>query len=202
MGFSDEAFGWDSETLFRRILENARANGRELDVERLAQGRAQEADFGPGGLVQMESVLPLTSDGKINLAPECLGPRPYHYEKTANAKHPLRLISPSNDKMVSSTFGEFNYPELRLAMHPNDAGARRIEDGACVRVFNALGEVVCRAEVSDHVRPGVVMMPKGAWRKSSRNGHTANALIPSHVNEVGGGACYNDARVEVEPAPG
>jgi hypothetical protein len=41
-------------------------------------------------------------------------------------------------------------------------------------------------------------MPKGAWRKSSRNGQTATALAPAHVNVVGGGACYNDARVEVE----
>jgi hypothetical protein len=26
---------------------------------------------------------------------------------------------------------------------------------------------------------------------------TATALCPAHVNEVGGGACFNDARVEV-----
>ena len=47
------------------------------------------------------------------------------------------------------------------------------------------------------MRTGVVALPKGAWRKSSRNGQTSTALCPPHVNEVGGGACFNDARVEV-----
>ncbi len=47
---------------------------------------------------------------------------------------------------------------------------------------------------------GVAVIPKGAWRRSSSNGLTATALCPAHVSDVGGGACFNDARVEVEPA--
>ena len=100
--------------------------------------------------------------------------------------------------MITSTLGEFNYPELWLTLHPEDATARRISVGDTVRVFNALGEVHCRAKVSTDIRPGVVLMPKGAWQKSSRNGFTSTALCPSHVNDVGGGACFNDARVELE----
>ena len=100
--------------------------------------------------------------------------------------------------MVSSTLGEFNYDELVVTLHPEDAAARNVSDGDVVRVFNDLGEVICRAEVRSAVRPGVVSMPKGAWRKSSRNGSTSTALCPDDVNVVGGGACYNDARVEVE----
>ncbi len=83
-------------------------------------------------------------------------------------------------------------------MHPRDAAARSIAEGDAVRVFNQLGEVVCRADLSDRLREGVVAIPKGAWRKSSRNGRTATALCPASTNEVGGGACFNDARVEVE----
>jgi hypothetical protein len=47
------------------------------------------------------------------------------------------------------------------------------------------------------MREGVVSIPKGAWRKSSRNGRTATALCPATTNVVGGGACFNDARVEI-----
>jgi anaerobic selenocysteine-containing dehydrogenase len=111
---------------------------------------------------------------------------------------PFALISPSNNKMISSTLGEFNYPELRLTIHPSDATARGIQDGDVVRIFNELGEVICRAQVSARLRAGMVSLPKGAWRISSRNGFTATALCPADVNEVGGGACFNDARVEVE----
>jgi anaerobic selenocysteine-containing dehydrogenase len=99
--------------------------------------------------------------------------------------------------MISSTLGEFNYPELRVRLHPDDAAPRGIRSGDIVRIFNDFGEVHCRAEISDRIRPGVVSMPKGAWRKSSRNGQTPTALCPAHVNVVAGGACYNDARIEV-----
>jgi len=107
-------------------------------------------------------------------------------------------VSPGSSKMISSTLGELNLPQVTVTMHPADAATRGIEEGDTVRVFNHLGEVICRVHVSDRVREGVVAMPKGAWRKASANGRTATALCPATVNEVGGGACFNDARVEVE----
>ena len=82
-----------------------------------------------------------------------------------------------------------------------DASAREIDDGDEVRVFNDLGAVICRAAVRSSVRPGVVSMPKGAWRRSSRNGATSTALCPADVNVVAGGACFNDARVEIAAIP-
>jgi anaerobic selenocysteine-containing dehydrogenase len=153
-----------------------------------------------GAPVPFKTVQPLTADGKVHLTPAALGPAPFQYRPMAHPDFPLALISPSNNKMISSTLGEFNYPELWLTLHPADATARRITQGASVRVFNDLGEVRCPARISDAVRPGVCAMPKGAWRKASRNGQTSNALCPGHVNEVAGGACFNDARVEVELA--
>jgi anaerobic selenocysteine-containing dehydrogenase len=54
--------------------------------------------------------------------------------------------------------------------------------------------------VKERIRPGVVVMPKGAWQRSTSTGRTATALCPATVSDVGGGACYNDARVEVERA--
>ena len=51
--------------------------------------------------------------------------------------------------------------------------------------------------VSDELCAGIASMPKGLWRKSTLNGWTANALAPDHVDAQGGGACYNDARVEI-----
>ena len=99
--------------------------------------------------------------------------------------------------MISSTLGEFNYPVLAVSISPADAEVRGIVDGDVVRVFNELGEVVCEARIEERVREGVVSMPKGAWSKSSMNGKTSTALCPTHLNVVGGAACFNDARVEV-----
>jgi anaerobic selenocysteine-containing dehydrogenase len=150
--------------------------------------------------VQFGTVFPLTPDGKVHLAPATLGARGFRYEPVTSSEFPLALISPANNKMVSSSLGEFNYPELRVTLHPDDAAVRQIREGDRVRVFNERGEVRCRAQLSAKLRPGVVSMPKGAWRKSSPNGQTSTALCPATVQEVGGGACFNDARVEVLPA--
>jgi anaerobic selenocysteine-containing dehydrogenase len=94
--------------------------------------------------------------------------------------------------------GEYNLPEQRARINPRDAAERQIVQDAEIRIYNDLGEVVCRADLSDKIRPGVIMLPKGAWRRSSINGSTATALCPDHLNDIGGAACYNDARVQVE----
>ena len=110
----------------------------------------------------------------------------------------MALISPATSKTVSSTLGEFNLSSMKLTIHPDDAASRGIKNGDRVRVFNELGEVECPVVVDAHVCAGVVHLHKGAWMKSSLNGRLATALTPTHINEVAGGACFNDARVEVE----
>ncbi len=198
MGWQHEPFYWDTETYMQRIAETLKLGHQSADFSLWQAGKTQRYDFPGESPIQFDTVAPRTSDGKIHLTPAALGKTPFRYQAVKDERFPLALISPSNNKMITSTLGEFNYPELWLTLHPEDATARRISVGDTVRVFNALGEVHCRAKVSTDIRPGVVLMPKGAWQKSSRNGFTSTALCPSHVNDVGGGACFNDARVELE----
>src|SRR6185369_7155959 len=94
-----------------------------------------------------------------------------------------------------------------VEIHADDAIARGIEHGMRVRMFNELGEVVCVAEVTERIAAGTVALPKGLWRKDTANRATSNALVPDTLTDIAGGACYNDARVEIEaagatPAPG
>jgi len=198
MGFSDEPFSWDTATSMRKVADALSLAGQPCDPAPMLKGDVQGYRFLDGGPVQFKDVKPLTADGKVHLTPHALGPTPFQYQPVTQERFPLALVSASNNKMISSTLGEFNYPELWLTLHPADAAARGISDGDGVRVFNGLGEVQCRARISDRMRDGVCGLPKGAWRSSSRNGQTSTALCPQHVNEVGGGACFNDARVQVE----
>ena len=48
-------------------------------------------------------------------------------------------------------------------MHPADAAARGIEDGAVVRIFNDRGACLAAAALFDGIRPGVIELPTGAW---------------------------------------
>jgi len=82
-------------------------------------------------------------------------------------------------------------------MSPQDAAARGLADGDGVRVFNDLGEVHCTLAVVPTIRTGTVSLPKGLWRRSTRNGLTGTALVPDTLTDIGEGACFNDARVQV-----
>jgi len=198
MGFKDAPFFWSTDDYMQKVATALHKNGKVLDFDAYRNGQITRIDFEGETPVQFQTVFPSTTDGKIHLCPAVLGPEPFQYHPIQNKQYPLALISPANSKMISSTMGEYNYSELFATIHPDDAAHRKIETGNTVRVFNELGEVTCRAKISNRIRRGVISMPKGAWRKSSLNTKTSTALCPSHVNVVGGGACFNDARVEVE----
>jgi hypothetical protein len=46
----------------------------------------------------------------------------------------------------------------------------------------------------------VVSLAKGLWSHNTENGATSNALCPDTLADLGGGACFNDARVEAARA--
>jgi anaerobic selenocysteine-containing dehydrogenase len=196
MGFDDQAFGWSDEDLLRRAADAVSMPGGPADGKRLALGLQQRYDFPGGTPVQFETVFPMTSDGRVHLAPEALGADPYAWQPPTGAGT-LALISPASPHLITSTMGEFNLDRLTITLHPDDAASRALVSGLPVRVFNELGEVHCHLVVSDQVRPGVAAMPKGAWRRSSLNGKTSTALCPDHAQVVGDAACFNDARVDV-----
>ncbi len=156
-----------------------------------------------GRPVQFGNVHPRTPDGKVDLFPEHIAKDApaglYGYQSDpATADYPLALISPSSERTISSTLAELPRPEVRLLMHPEDAEERGLKEGESVRVFNQLGEVQCNLQIGGWIRPGTVSLPKGLWRRHTANGYTANALAPDTLSDLGGSACFNDARVQVE----
>jgi anaerobic selenocysteine-containing dehydrogenase len=170
-----------------------------LDEKRIA---FLESGIAP---VQFVDAFPNTPDRKIHLVPEALDREAplglYGFQPEPDvSRYPLALISPSSDRTISSTLGELHRAPVPVAMHPDDAAPRGIHDGDRVRVFNALGSVRCFARLDSGVRTGVVYLPKGIWSHNTESGTTANALSPDTLTDLGGGACFNDARVDIEPA--
>ncbi len=199
MGWTDEAFTWGPDEQVRRMTDALRKAGCDgADAGAFLQGEILPWSVNGSTPVQHRTVFPRTVDGLIHLDPPELGDTPFRFLSTEDQRQPLVLISPATGRTTNSTFGEFNLDTLTVTMHPEDAAHRSVADGDVVRVFNELGEVRCTVRVSERVRTGVVSMPKGAWRRSSQNGWTSTVLCPDHVNAVGGGACFNDARVQVE----
>ncbi len=155
-----------------------------------------------GAPIQFVDVLPRTPDQRVHLFPPELDAQApaglYGFQPDpATDRYPLALISPASEKTVSSTLGELRERSAVLQMHPSDAGARELSQDDPVRVFNDLGEVHVPVALNPDVKPGTVSLPKGLWRKSTYNGSTSNALVPDTLTDLGGGACFNDARVQV-----
>ena len=160
-----------------------------------------------GRPIQFVDVFPKTPDRKVNLFPAELDTQApiglYGYQPDpATTEFPLALISPASERTISSTLGELSRPEVRLEMNPEDAGTRGIRQGDAIRAWNALGEMRISASISPLIKRGTVAVPKGVWRRNTKNGYTSNAMVPDSLSDLGGGACFNDARVQVEKAAG
>ncbi|MGE0712094.1 MAG: molybdopterin-dependent oxidoreductase [Planctomycetota bacterium] len=175
-----------------------------LGAERAARLEREGSLEPPCGAhpVQMVDSLPKTPDGKVHLVPaslEAMAPGGlYAYrEPQVLQAFPLTLISPASTRAITSTLFQLHEGVVPLELDPADAAARGIADGARVRAWNDLGEVVTVAKLTDALRPGVCLLPKGLWAKHTLNGRSSNALSPDTLTDLGGGACFNDARVEV-----
>ena len=188
------------EALIDALLAST-PDGPRLREALARDGRAVPA-FGATP-VQFVDVFPQKPGAKIDLCPRALDRMApdglYGYRPDpATAAAPLALISPASSHTISSTFGQLVPGPVPIELAPDDASQRGIADGDRVRVWNALGEVRCRAAVNPDLRPGVALLPKGLWSRHTDNGATANALCPDTLTDLGGGACFNDARVEVQ----
>ncbi len=188
-----------AEELSEAILNTDPRNGRlrrTLEEDGVA---FPDTGFAP---VQFVDVFPRTSDGKIHLFPEDLDREApaglYGFrEDPATDRFPLALISPATNRTISSTLGQLQGEAAAVELSAADAAARGIADGEEVRVYNSQGEVRCLARIQPRMRAGVAYLPKGLWGHQTLSGTTANALVPDTLTDLGGGACFNDARVEV-----
>ena len=172
---------------------------------RIPLDRAMPMTVSGQDAMMFANVFPKTPSGKIELASSYLeqkyGARLPSY-RTLESRYPLILISPASDQRITSTFGgtrtSDDVPPLEI--HPDDARPRGLRDGQPVRVWNDLGEVRLPVRITDDVPRGVVSSLKGAWFRTSDNHQTVSALAPATHADICGGACYNDARVEVAAA--
>ena len=120
-------------------------------------------------------------------------------------RYPLAFISPPAHHFLNSTFSAQpvfvrRESEPFVHIHPKDAAVRGIRDGQAVRTFNDRGAFVATARVSDAAREGVVVGLSIWWPKMCPGARNANAVTGQGLTDMGGGATFYDALVDVEPA--
>ena len=201
--------GLTEPCLFETDEQLARQAVPTLDFEQLASVGwiklpLPELPFAKGGFA--------TANGKVTVDAPGLGVPdyvpPYESRQSAPAlasRYPLAMISPPARHFLNSTF--VNVKSLRsiegeplLELHPDDAAARGITDGAMVRVFNDRGSYRCKAAVGARARAGVVNGLGVWWRKLGPAGTNVNELTSQRLTDIGRAPTFYDCLVEVAPA--
>lgn len=206
MGFDEPCFADSDQALCRQAFGDA-VDYALLEAQGFATLALPEAPFAQGGFA--------TASGKCEfhsarLAAQGLDGLPDHLPNHelpgSSARYPLAMISPPARNFLNSSF--VNLQSLRdiegrplLEIHPDDAGARGIADGAVVRVFNDRGSYPCHAAVSERARPGVVNGLGIWWRKFGLGGSNVNELTSQALTDLGRAPTFYDCLVEVEAMP-
>lgn len=120
------------------------------------------------------------------------------------ARYPLNIVSPKPHAFLNSQYANERTQQLRqgaqtVTLHPNDAQARSIENGAKVRVFNDRGSFEGQAVVSDDTLPGMIVAALGYWRQYN-GGSAVNAISSCEHANLGHAPSYSDNLVQVELA--
>jgi anaerobic selenocysteine-containing dehydrogenase len=204
MGFDDACFSDRDETMARGAFDPLHADPGELATRGWTKLRLADAPFAAGGF--------LTPNGKAQADPPGLGVADHvaNYESAQSspelaARYPLAMISPPARNFLNSSF--VNVASLRasegeplLELHPQDAAARGIAEGAVVRVYNDRGSYRCKARVTDRARVGVVVGLGVWWRKFGLGGTNVNELTHQRLTDLGRAPAFYDCLVEVQAA--
>ena len=203
LGFDEPCFADTDEQLAAQAFTD------DIDMAALrAQGWLKlplpELPFADGGFP--------TANGKVQVDVPEIGVPDHvpNHESALSApelaqRYPLAMISPPARHFLNSTF--VNVRSLRsiegqplVEIHPADAQARGIADGALVRVFNDRGSYRCAASVSERARPGVVNGLGVWWRKLGVDGSNVNELTSQKLTDIGRAPTFYDCLVEVAAA--
>jgi anaerobic selenocysteine-containing dehydrogenase len=210
-----EACLYDSdEEMARQVLDQDHPALSGITLERLKREGWVRLNH-PRPFVPFAAGFPTTS-GKLEFYSERakadgLDPLPGYvppYEAADNSgplaeAYPLALIAPASHHFLNSIFANKEalrdkQGPLRIALHPDDAIARNLRAGDEARIYNDRGVFYAEIEITEGVRPGVVVGSKGYWPKLLEQGANANATVGERDSDMAGGAVFHDNRVEIE----
>ena len=211
LGLNEPRLFDSDEDLARAVLDTEDLRRQGVTLESLRKTGWVRLDVAPAPFAEGF----LTPSGRLEflnerMAEAGLDPlagytEPYETTQTDTelaCKYPLCLIAPAAHNFLNSTFANVAKQEKReggvpIVLHPDDAAARGLSDGAEARVFNDRGEFHGTVEVNEKVRPGVVASIKGYWPGRVRGTANANTTVNERDSDMGGGAVFHDNRVEV-----
>jgi anaerobic selenocysteine-containing dehydrogenase len=172
-------------------------------------------DLGP-----LETAFPrrlATRDGRLALAPDLFVADLARAASSLAQPAPglvligRRHVRSNNSWLHNSQRLVKGKPRCTLMLHPDDAAARGLHDGAMAVVTSRVGEVRVPVEITDDMQPGVVSLPHG-WGHgregvrlsiaAAHAGVSINDLIDDQrIDSLTGTAVLNGTPVDVVASP-
>ena len=210
LGFAETAFRDSDDQLIAQALERdhpwfAGITKAALDAEKqipLALPRNADGHTLPFS----DATWFRTATGKANVMPLPAWRASVESRvRSAATTHrfPLEFLSRKADNYMNTTFANLpghqtmeRHTASVLEMHPSDASPRGIGTGDAVAVFNGRGRIELVARVGQSVTAGAVAA-RLDWQKLSPGGNNVNALTSQRLTDIGEGATFYSALVEV-----
>ncbi len=113
---------------------------------------------------------------------------------------PFRLMTPNTGSRIHSQFGNLEVirsvtPAPAWEISVSDARRKGVNSGDTIRIFNSRGEITGKVRVTGRVRSGSLVFPNGIWLGE---GGGVNRLIAPYETDMGHGAAFHNARVDIE----
>lgn len=200
LGLDDPVFQMTTEELAEELINSDHPFLQGITFDRLKQQRSIRLNL-PSPLRPYSSGSHF-ADRKIRFSP---APQQIDFQEQPDADFPLRLISPPGAFVLNTSMG--NMPELLRAaggeptvlVHPDDAAAAGIVDGARIEVTSRYGSIVRKAIVTTDTLCGVVTAVGQWWPKLAPDGRSLNDLTSQQLTDLGGGSLFGNATVRLVP---
>ncbi len=207
MGYAEpELFQSDAAIMAELLAQTG------LPVDFAALARVGTVNYTPEPVIQFEGLTFGTPSGKIEVVAERFDaaglarvPQPFAEARPTDGR--LRLLSPASPWLMNSSYD--NVAKIRnrtgtgdVALHPEEACARSLEEGAEVVLFNEVGRLPLRLVVSEGVPRGVALVHKGRWPKLDPSGANVNVLNPGKRTDLAHSSSVHSIEVQIAARPG
>jgi anaerobic selenocysteine-containing dehydrogenase len=207
LGLDDDVFGLDDHQLMELAIADSRASHGGMQPDQLRDEGFIRVGPRPDAPAHDESTFAFEDDRLLDVGmnPVVDYVPPANRPGVANG-HTLRLLTLKRHYSINTSYGNLPVmlnaePDAIVEIHPDDAARRRIGDGDDVRIYNDLGSIRARADITDRTPAGTVGVPFGRWNHDPASGGV-NSLTSDALGDLANGPTFCDNLVEVELVDG
>lgn len=197
MGFKEEYFQQSIDQLINKIVAHQKGGLTSSQLELLNDGKPVEITLPKNYKTTFK-----TKSGKIEILNPAEADQLPNFFPPQGDNAPFWLINSPTPYLLNSSFNErdelLKHTQMQLQMNPDDATAKRLEDGQKVAAFNERGEVTFHLKVTDKVPAGVVVTEGVWWIEHAPGKRSINALTSQRLTDKAKGSTFYDVKVDVK----